>query len=54
MAYEELITEILYLAAERFGMPFDPLIPAPSSVRRREAAAVKRSAPSLTRVHPGG
>jgi hypothetical protein len=25
MVYDDLITEILYLAAERFGLPFDRL-----------------------------
>lgn len=41
MPYPDLITEILYLAAERYGLPFDPLIPAP--VRRRR---VRASAPA--------
>ena len=46
MPYQDLITEILYLGAERFGLPFDPLIPTPAAAKRSVQTLLQR-APSV-------
>jgi hypothetical protein len=46
MPYQDLITEILYLGAERFGLPYDPLIPTPAAAKRSVQTLLQR-APSV-------
>jgi len=43
MPYQDLITEILYLGAERFGLPFDSLAPATAAARRSVQALLQRA-----------
>lgn len=43
MPYQDLISEILYLAAERFGLPFDSLLPTPPASKRSVQSLLQRS-----------
>jgi len=42
MPYQDLITEILYLGAERFGLPFDSLAPTTAAGKRSVQALLQR------------
>ncbi len=53
MPYQDLITEILYLGAERFGLPFDSLDPTPADAKR-SVQSVLRRAPSVRMAGAGG
>ena len=53
MPYQDLITEILYLGAERFGLPFDSLVPAPAAARRSVQALLQRAPTVRVAGSPG-
>lgn len=43
MPYQDLISEILYLGAERFGLPYDALVPTPAGAKRSVQTLLQRA-----------
>jgi len=43
MPYQDLISEILYLGAERFGLPYDALVPTPAAAKRSVQTLLQRA-----------
>jgi D-alanine-D-alanine ligase len=53
MPYQDLITEILYLGAQRFGLPFDSLTPTTAAGRRSVQALLQRAPTVRVSGSPG-